>query len=54
MEKMITVKAYDGSMVTINEKDLQSFNITQEKIKKNVEEGKSIDEIFNLIKEGKL
>lgn len=54
MGKMISVKSYDGKIVRIEESKLDEFNKRTEKIKQLISEGKTLDEITKLLKEGKI
>ncbi len=53
MEKMVTMKAYDGSLVQISEKDAKKFELRTKKIKKLLQEGKTLEEIYSLLEEEK-
>ena len=54
MKKLISVKTFDGTIIRIPQNKLQDFNIKQEQIKKMINDGKSMEEITSLIKEGAL
>ena len=54
MEKIVSVRAFDGTIVRIPESKLESFTVQQNKLKRLLNEGKSVDEIKSLIKEGAL
>ena len=48
---MVSVKAYDGTIVRIIESKVKEFEKQQNKIKKLIEQGKTIDEITKLIED---
>ena len=50
---MITVKSYNGKMVQIQEEKREEYLRNQEKIKRYLEEGKTKDEILDLMKNEK-
>ena len=54
MSSLVSVKAYDGTIVRIPKDKLNEFNARQEKIRKMLNSGKSSEEIKTLIKEGAL
>ena len=54
MSKFVTVQAFDGTLVHLPEEKLEEFNRRTEKIKTLIKEGKTKQEIFNFIKEGKI
>jgi hypothetical protein len=54
MEKLVSVRAFDGTIVRIPESKLEIFTVQQNKLKRLLNEGKSVDEIKSLIKEGAL
>ena len=45
---MITVKSYDGKMVTIPEDEKEEYERNQKQIKMQLEQGKTKDEIKEL------
>lgn len=49
---MITVKSYDGKMVTIPEEKKVEYERNQKLIKMYLEQGKTKDEIKELLKNG--
>ena len=51
MGKKITVQAYDGKLVTIDESQLEEFRKNTLLIKQLVAEGKSQDEIKEILKQ---
>ncbi|MBO5394527.1 MAG: hypothetical protein J6A28_01310 [Clostridia bacterium] len=51
MGKKITVQAYDGKLVTIDESQLEDFRKNTQLIKKLIAEGKSQEEIKEILKE---
>ena len=50
---MITVKSYNGKMVQIPEEKREEYLRNQEKIKRYLEEGKTKEEILDLMKNEK-
>jgi len=50
MADLVSVKSYDGTIVRVPREKLQTFKIQQEKIRKMINEGKSLEEIKNLLK----
>lgn len=54
MSLLVSVKAYDGSIVRIPKDKIQSFNLQQSKIKKLLDEGVPLKDIESLIKDNKL
>ena len=54
MGNLISVKSYDGTIVRIPEEKLDEFNARQIKIREMLDNGKSLEEIKSLIKEGSL
>lgn len=53
MRKMIIVKAYDGTLVRIDENDLEEFNERTRKIKALLSEGKTKEEALKMLNEDK-
>ncbi len=51
MKKYIEVRSYDGSLVRIEEGEKDRYLKNQEKIKKLLQEGKSLDQVIELMKE---
>jgi len=49
--KYVILKAYDGTIVRVEESKVKIFNENQEKIKKLLEKGKTIEEIQKIISE---
>ena len=49
---MITVKSYDGKMVTIPEEKKEEYERNQKQIKMYLEQGKTKEEIKELLKNG--
>ena len=49
---MITVKSYDGKLVTIPEEKKDEYEKNQRKIKMYLEQGKTKEEIKELLKNG--
>ena len=47
---MITVKSYNGKMVRIDEDKKEEYLRNQERIKMYIEEGKTIEEIKEIMK----
>lgn len=54
MTKYVSVKAYDGTLVTIPQEKLVEFNLRTQKIKNLLKSGKSKKEITKMLKEGNL
>jgi len=54
MDRLVSVKAYDGTIVRIPESKINEFTIRQERIKKLLKEGRTIEEVLILLKEGAL
>ncbi len=53
MKKMVTMKAYDGSLVQIAEKDAKKFELRTKKIQNLLQEGKTLEEIYLLLEKEK-
>lgn len=51
--KLVSVRAYDNTIVRVPIDKLEEFNVRQNKIKQLLDEGKSIKEIMEIIKEDK-
>ncbi len=54
MEKIVTMKAYDGTLVQIAEKDVEKFSLRTKKIQKLLQDGKTLEEIYSLLEEGNI
>ena len=48
--KFVSLKAYDGTIVRVEESKVKLFKDQQEKIKLLLDEGKSIEEIKDILK----
>lgn len=49
--KYFSLKAYDGTIVRVEEGKVEEFKKSQENIKKLLESGKSIEQIKKIMKE---
>ena len=47
---MITVKSYNGKMVSIDEDKKEEYLRNQERIKRYIKEGKTIEEVKEIMK----
>ena len=54
MSLLVSVKAYDGSIVRIPKEKLKDFNLQQSKIQNLIKNGVSLQEIQILLRENKL
>lgn len=48
--KYFSLKAFDGTIVRVEESKVKTFMAQQEKIKKMISEGKSLEEIKEILK----
>lgn len=48
--KYVSLKAFDGTIVRVEESKIKTFIAQQERIKKLINEGKSLDEIKEILK----
>ena len=48
--KFVSLKAYDGTIVRVEESKIEIFKAQQEKIKLLLNEGKSVEEIKEILK----
>ena len=49
--KYVSVKAFDGTIVRVEESKVKEYLSTQEKIKKLVKSGKSLEEIKKILED---
>ena len=52
--KLVSVKAYDGTIVRVSEDKVKEFVLQQAKIKELLDKGMTIEEIIKLIDNGDL
>ena len=48
--KYVSLKAFDGTIVRVEESKVKDFLVRQEKIKSLLEQGKTIEEIMDILK----
>ena len=54
MSRIVSVKAYDGTVVRIPENKVKEFLLRQEKIKELIKKGESTKDVLRLLKEAAL
>lgn len=50
MEEYVIVKSYDNKIVRVKKEEVEKYLLNQKKIKKYIQEGKSLKEIKDLLK----